>query len=100
MINLSNLVSLWSETDPAMIGDDSTPTLTLGNSSSGLGLKVDTNAQSGTGTAVDALSANTSYAARIRSAASAAPALTLLHQELRQHSLISEEQLLLRHHWV
>ncbi len=37
---MSNLVSLWSETDAALIGDDSTPALTLQNTSSGPGLLV------------------------------------------------------------
>jgi len=40
---------------------------------------VDTNVTSGTGAAIDAISANTTYASRMRSAASAAPALTLTH---------------------
>ena len=74
---MPNLVNIWSETDADIIGDDSTPTLTLKNTSSGYGLSVDTT--SGTGTAVDVLSDNTSYAARIRSAASEAPALQLSH---------------------
>ena len=71
---------MWSETDADIIGDDSTPTLTLRNSSSGIGLKIDTSATpAGTGPALDVLAVNTSYAARVRSAASAAPALTLTH---------------------
>ncbi len=35
---MSNLVSIWSETDAAIIGDDSTPGLTLSNTSTGPGL--------------------------------------------------------------
>ena len=74
---MGNLVNIWSESNADIIGDDSTPTLTLKNSSSGLGLNIDTTG--GTGTALDVLSDNTSYAARVRSAASAAPALQLEH---------------------
>lgn len=49
---MTNIVNLWAETDASMIGDDSTPTLTLGNSSTGVGLKV-TNTGTGTGVNVD-----------------------------------------------
>lgn len=76
---MANLVNIWSESFADVIGDDSSPTLALKNSSSGIGLLVDTNVTSGTGAAIDAISANTSYTARVRSAASAAPALTLTH---------------------
>lgn len=69
---MANLVNLWAESNADMIGDDSSPTLTLGNTSSGLGLKIDTT--SGTGGALDTLSDNTSWAARARSAATEAPA--------------------------
>ena len=74
---MANLVNLWSESSADIVGDDSSATLTLKNSSSGTGLSVDTT--DGTGAAVEALSDNTSYAVRIRSAASAAQALTLSH---------------------
>ena len=76
---MANLVNIWSETFPDIIGDDTSPTLALKNTSSGVGLLVDTNVTSGTGAAIDAISANTTYANRMRSAASAAPALTLEH---------------------
>lgn len=39
---MSNLVDLWSEREASLIGDDTLPTLTLKNTSTGPGLKVDT----------------------------------------------------------
>jgi hypothetical protein len=78
---MTNLVNIWSETNADIIGDDSTPTLTLKNTSSGIGLSIDTT--SGTGAALDTVSDNTSYAARIRSAASASPALQVTHSVLQ-----------------
>lgn len=38
---MSNLVDLWSETQASLIGDDAQPSLTLTNTSTGPGLKVD-----------------------------------------------------------
>lgn len=77
---MADLVNLWSESARNIIGDDTTPTLTLENSSSGVGLLVDTSTiTGGSGAAIDALSENTTYANRMRSAASAAPALVLEH---------------------
>jgi len=71
---------LWSESGRNIIGDDTTPTLTLENSTTGVGLLVDTSTiTGGSGAAIDALSENTTYANRMRSAASEAPALTLTH---------------------
>lgn len=37
---MANLVNLWSESDACLIGDDSTPGLTLSNTSTGPGLLV------------------------------------------------------------
>lgn len=37
---MSNLVDLWSETNPSLVSDDSTPALTLKNTSTGAGLSV------------------------------------------------------------
>ena len=38
---MSNIVSLWSESQANMIGDDAQPTLALKNTSTGIGLEVD-----------------------------------------------------------
>lgn len=74
---MTNLVNLWGEENADLIGDDSSPTLTIKNTSSGVGLSLDTT--EGTGSALDVLSDNTSYAARIRSAAAGVPGLLVEH---------------------
>lgn len=74
---MANLINLWAETDAALVGDDSTPTLAIKNTSSGLGLSIDTT--EGTGSALDVLSDNTTRAARVQSAAAGAPALVIGH---------------------
>ncbi len=74
---MTNLVNIWAETNADLIGDDSTPTLTIKNTSTGYGLSIDTT--SGTGAAIDLLSDNTTQAARVRSAAAGAPGLLVGH---------------------
>ena len=77
---MANLVNIWGEENADLIGDDSSPTLTIKNTSSGVGLSIDTT--EGTGAAVDLLSDNTTYAGRIRSAVTEAPALLVEHSVL------------------
>jgi len=50
---LANLVNIWGESNADLIGDDSSPTLTLKNSSTGDALKVDGSAGTGVGLNVD-----------------------------------------------
>ena len=71
------------ETDPSLVGDDSTPTLTISCTSAGTGTGLLIDTTPGTGAALDTISDNTSYAARIRGALSTAPALQLVHSVLQ-----------------
>lgn len=74
---MTNLVNIWGESNADLVGDDSSPTLTIKNTSSGIGLSIDTS--SGTGPGLDILSVNTSYAARVRGAVATAPGLYVGH---------------------
>jgi hypothetical protein len=47
---MSNLIDLWSETNPTLGGDDSTPALTLRNTSTGAALSLVQGAKTGNAT--------------------------------------------------
>lgn len=47
---MSNLVDLYSESNPSLVGDDSTPALTLKNTSTGAPLRLDPGAKAGNAT--------------------------------------------------
>ena len=80
---MANLINIWGETDPSLVGDDSTPTLTLTCTSAGTGTGLFIDTTPGTGAALDTISDNTSYAARIRGGLSTAPALQLVHSVIQ-----------------
>lgn len=80
---MANQINLNAETDANMIGDDSSPTLTLENSSSGNALKLQN--AGGTGVALSVVSAPTTsvfvpapnQAGHFRSSATTAPVLII-----------------------